>query len=69
MCVKTELKSVMDDLLLRAEEGDENLQKGLRKFITAYNRLICGPAPSAAVASALHHFGRNYSKRDSILNL
>ena len=60
--MNSDLHGILQDLKLRVENGDHNLQKGLQKFIHMYKRLQSGPAPSASIATALHHFGRNYGK-------
>ena len=31
-------------------------------FVVSYQNYLSGPAPSASLASAFHHFGRNYGE-------
>ena len=59
--IKSDLNNILDDLFSRLD-GDENLQKGVQKFVVSYQNYLSGPAPSASLASALHHFGRNYGE-------
>ena len=63
--LKSEFHNITNDLFL----GDKNLQTGVKKFVNCYRSLLCGPAPSAALATAFHYFGRNYSKEYILLYL
>ena len=58
-----DLLGILKDLNFRVEQGDHNLQKGLQKFITTYQKLLLGPAPTASLASAFHHFGEKIMVR------
>ena len=56
------LNAVVTDMLERAGDGDHNLLSGLSKFITSYKTMMRSPAPTSAIANALHSFGRQDSK-------
>ena len=60
--IQSEIFNILTDLHSQLQEGDDNLLKGVQKFICTYKRLQSGHAPTASIASALHHFGRNYGK-------
>ena len=64
VCLKTEFEDITDDYYNGSKEI--KTYRGLKKCIYAYRSLLCGPAPSAALATALYHFGRNYSKQNII---
>ena len=66
---ESSLKSEFDNDLFLRIKGDKNLQTGVKKFVNCYRSLLCGPAPSAALATAFHYFGRNYSKEYFLLYL
>ena len=57
--VTENIKSDLNNNLFSRLDEDENLQKGVQKFVISYQS---GPAPSASLASAFHHFGRNYGE-------
>lgn len=47
----------------RLEEGDHNIISGVSAFVRTYQAMVkSSPAPSAAIAYALHHFGKADSK-------
>ena len=57
------LNTVVTDMLERAGDGDHNLLSGLSNFThTSYKSMMRSPAPTSAIASALHSFGRQDSK-------
>ena len=66
MFLKSEFENITDDLFQRIK-GDHNLQTGLKRFVGSYKSFLCGPAPYTTLATAFHHFGRNYSKQSTTL--
>ena len=66
--IQGDLNGIVTDLTLRLQQGDHNLLKGLQKFIRTYKQLLTGQAPTSSIASALHHFGRNYGKICTLLD-
>ena len=66
--IQGDLNGIVTGLTLRLQQGDHNLLKGLQKFIRTYKQLLTGQAPTSSIASALHHFGRNYGKICTLLD-
>ena len=56
------INGVVQDMMNRLEGGDHNIS-GVSVFVRAYQKMVKSlPAPSAAIAYALHHFGKADSK-------
>ena len=57
------LTGVVQDMMSRLECGDHNIISGVSVFVRAYQKIVkSSPAPTAAIAYALHHFGKDDSK-------
>ena len=57
------LNGVVQDMMNCLEGGDHNMISGVSVFVCAYQKMVkSSPAPSAAIAYALHHFGKVDSK-------
>ena len=57
------LTGIVEDMMSRLEGGDHNMISGVSVFVRAYQKMVkSSPAPSAAIAYALHHFGKADSK-------
>lgn len=57
------LNGVVQDIMSRLEGGDHNMISGVSVFVRAYQKMVKSSiAPSAAIAYALHHFGKADSK-------
>ena len=57
------LNGVVQDMMNHLEGGDHNMISGVSVFVRAYQKMVkSSPAPSAAIAYALHHFGKVDSK-------
>ena len=52
----------MDDLVVRAQSGDENILSGINKFICTYEKLKKSHCPSPSIAHGLHMFGKEDRK-------
>ena len=60
---KLSLNGVVQDMMSRLEGGDHNVISGVSAFVCTYQKMVkSSPAPSAAIAYALHHFGKADSK-------